>query len=51
MALERLGSSLYDALKKIDFDGCAVLEYEGDVNDPVPAVSRCVQAVRQQMKG
>lgn len=36
-----------DALKKIDFDGYAVLEYEGDVDNPVPALQKCVESVRQ----
>ena len=42
---------LYEALKKMDFNSYAALEYEGDVDNPVPAVSKCVQAVRQQMTG
>ncbi len=29
-----------------DFDGMVVLEYEGDVEDPVPALTDCVKAVR-----
>ena len=29
------------------FDGACVLEYEGDVNDPVPALTQCVDAVRK----
>jgi hypothetical protein len=28
-----------------------ILEYEGDVEDPVPAVSECVKAIREQMAG
>ena len=42
---------LYAALKKMNFQGCAVSEYEGDVNDPVPAVKKCVQVIKQRMKG
>lgn len=38
--------ALVEALKEIDFNGCAVLEYEGDVENPVPAVTKCVEAVR-----
>lgn len=34
------------ALKDIGFAGTLVLEYEGDVNDPLPALKRCVEAVR-----
>jgi hypothetical protein len=29
-----------------DFGGMVVLEYEGDVQDPVPALTDCVKAVR-----
>ena len=42
---------LYQALKKMDFGGFVVIEYEGDVENPVPAVTQCVAAVRAQMKG
>jgi len=35
------------ALKQMPFDGYAVLEYEGDVENPVPALKKCVAAVRQ----
>jgi len=40
-------AAFVDVLKKIDFSGYAVLEYEGDVENPVPALSRCVAAVRE----
>jgi len=43
--------ALYQAMKKFDFSGCAILEYEGDTNNPVPTVRQCVEAVRKQMKG
>ena len=33
-------------LIEMDFAGYFTLEYEGDVNDPVPAVSDCVKAIR-----
>ncbi len=33
-------------LNDVGFNGMCVLEYEGDVNNPVPAVSKCVEAVR-----
>lgn len=42
---------LYETLKKADFGGLAILEYEGDVANPVPAIAACVKAVRQVMKG
>jgi inosose dehydratase len=32
-------------LVEIDFDGYLTLEFEGDVDDPVPATSQCVDAV------
>ena len=35
------------ALRKGDFQGFLTLEYEGDVNDPVPATKKCVEAVRR----
>ena len=44
-------AKLHAVLKKADFGGLAVLEYEGDVEDPVPAVTECVKAVRRAMKG
>ena len=42
---------LHETLEKIDFSGRVILEYEGDVKDPVPAVSECVKAIREQMAG
>jgi sugar phosphate isomerase/epimerase len=37
---------LLAALGAAGFDGCAILEYEGDVNDPAPALKRCVEVLR-----
>ncbi len=37
------------ALSKVGFDGEAILEYEGDVDNPVPALAECVAAVKDQM--
>ncbi|MFW5689605.1 MAG: sugar phosphate isomerase/epimerase family protein [Spirochaetota bacterium] len=37
------------ALTDVGFAGEAILEYEGDVDDPVPALRECVSAVRGQM--
>lgn len=34
-------------LRKVGFNGACVLEYEGDVDDPVPALTRCAAAVRE----
>ena len=33
-------------LAKVGFDGPAILEYEGDVDAPVPALTKCVEAIR-----
>ena len=43
--LETLQTVLSDG----EFEGYAVLEYEGDVNDPLPALKNCVAAVREHM--
>ena len=40
--------ALMDALRKIDFSGFAVLEYEADVENPEPAMTKCADAVRSQ---
>lgn len=37
---------LADALDRIGFDGPLILEYEGDVQAPMPALHRCVRAMR-----
>ena len=34
------------ALEKANFDGVAVIEYEADVESPVPALTKCVQQMR-----
>jgi len=39
--------SLVATLKKNSFSGPAVLEYEGDVDNPVPALSECVVKIRE----
>jgi sugar phosphate isomerase/epimerase len=38
---------LFEILKTQNYSGYAVLEYEGDVENPVPALQKCVEAVRQ----
>ena len=38
---------LIGLLKKLDFNGYACLEYEGDVDNPVPALKKCVEAVKR----
>lgn len=40
--------SLLDALEETAFDGMAVIEYEADVENPVPALKRCVDSMRAQ---
>jgi sugar phosphate isomerase/epimerase len=35
-----------EALNAHNFDGMAVIEYEGDVQNPVPALKNCVKAMR-----
>ncbi|MBI2193050.1 MAG: sugar phosphate isomerase/epimerase [Planctomycetes bacterium] len=42
---------LFAALEQVKFTGCPVLEYEGDVNNPAPAVQKCVEAVKQALNG
>jgi sugar phosphate isomerase/epimerase len=36
-------------IKAIDFDGPAVIEYEGDVENPVPALKQCVQEMLEYL--
>ncbi len=36
-------------LAELDFDGALILEYEGDVDNPVPALTACVQAMQKEM--
>jgi inosose dehydratase len=43
-------AKLQETLTSIEFGGFVVLEYEGDVDNPVPALQACVTAVRQQMR-
>ena len=33
-------------LQAIDFQGATILEYEGDIENPVPALTQCVQEIR-----
>jgi sugar phosphate isomerase/epimerase len=37
---------LLAALDDAGFDGPAIIEYEGDADDPVPATKKCVAAIR-----
>lgn len=36
---------LYQLLEEINFDGIYVLEYEGEVDNPVPSLDKCVKAM------
>ena len=38
------------ALDESGFDGMAVIEYEGDAQNPVPALKNCVEAMRHAGK-
>ena len=38
------------ALREAGFDGEAILEYEGDVHDPIPALVRCAEEIASQMR-
>ncbi len=39
--------ALLGTLEQNDFDGYAVIEYEADVENPVPALKRCVDSMRR----
>lgn len=39
---------LFETMRKNGFDGNLILEYEGDVDNPVPSVKECVDAVRKE---
>ena len=41
--------ALFAAAKKAGFKGFTVIEYEGDVEDPTPAITKCAQRVRKVM--
>lgn len=38
---------LFDEMDSVGFKGNLILEYEGDVNNPVPALKECVAAIRK----
>jgi sugar phosphate isomerase/epimerase len=42
--------ALIAALDETGFDGMCVIEYEADVENPVPALKRCVESMRAQAK-
>ena len=37
---------LVKLLDKQNFSGPAIIEYEGDVDNPAPAVAKCVEAIK-----
>lgn len=39
-------SELAAVLDRIGFDGPLILEYEGDIEDPMPALASCVEVMR-----
>lgn len=39
--------ALVETAQRVDFNGLTILEYEGDVDNPVPALSHCVKAIRE----
>jgi sugar phosphate isomerase/epimerase len=39
---------LFDVLKRINFNGATILEYEGDIENPAPAIKKCVEAVKKE---
>jgi sugar phosphate isomerase/epimerase len=39
-------AEMYAKLRAAGFKGLEILEYEGDVNNPVPALTQCVTAIR-----
>ena len=39
--------ALFSVLKESGFAGTSILEYEGDIENPVPALQNCVDAVRK----
>lgn len=38
--------ALAEACEKVGFDGEAILEYEGDIDNPIPALTQCVAAIK-----
>jgi inosose dehydratase len=42
---------LVEKMENADFDGYAVIEYEGDVDNPVPALKKCVEAINKTSIG
>ena len=43
--------ALVTALAEVGFGGVPIIEYEGDVDNPVPALAECVQVIEQAWRG
>jgi sugar phosphate isomerase/epimerase len=43
-------NSFIDALKEIDFNGNLILEFEGDINNPIPALKKCIDNIKMVLK-
>ncbi len=43
-------AALQESLDQVGYTGDVIIEYEGDVDNPVPALQQCVAAVRAAMK-
>ncbi|HOL66267.1 MAG TPA: sugar phosphate isomerase/epimerase family protein [bacterium] len=39
--------NLFQTLKKVGFSGESIIEYEGDVENPVPALGKCVASIQE----
>lgn len=42
--------ALFDVLERNGFNGYLTLEYEGDVQNPIPSVARCVEQLRNTLQ-
>ena len=42
-------NKLFNLLKNISFEGYGIIEYEADVENPVPAIKKCVEKVRESL--
>ncbi|MCD6408167.1 sugar phosphate isomerase/epimerase [bacterium] len=42
-------NKLFNFLKNISFEGYGIIEYEADVENPVPAIKKCVEKVRESL--
>jgi len=42
-------NKLFNLLKNISFEGYGIIEYEADVENPVPAIKKCVEKVKESL--